>query len=239
MRFHIDSDTLATPRHEHNICTLCAQRETTALECGYDEILLIGYCRYLHFDQIIPEPRWSIGSAVRLGTVATRFVLGISTKWPVDLQDSDQGAGNVKASEMAALEKVGLVHSQSAEAEYTTLSGRPAKAKVLRYELTDEGKKFYREKNVVGLGPNKKALGDICFGQRTVDKVSKTEGPIKMGDKTTATIYYTYRIENLADWANNPDIQKVFPGIVTTINAAGKTTLNQNLTLTDQGWMAK
>jgi hypothetical protein len=167
-----------------------------------------------------------------------QLCLGISTKWPVDLQDSDQRPGNVKASEMAALEKVGLVHSQNTEAEYTTLSGRPAKTKVLRYELTDEGKKFYREKNVVGLGPNKEALGDICFGQQTLDKVSKTEGPIKIGDTTGATIYYTYRIDNLADWANNPEIRKVFPGIVPTINGAGKTTLNQNLTLTDQGWKA-
>ena len=167
-----------------------------------------------------------------------QLCLGISTKWPVDLQDSDQRPGNVKASEMAALEKIGLVHSQNTEAEYTTLSGRTAKAKVLRYELTDEGKKFYREKDVVGLGPNKESLGDICFGQQTLDKISKTEGPVKIGDTTGATIYYTYRIDSLADWANNPDIQKVFPGIVPTINGAGKTTLNQNLTLTDQGWKA-
>ncbi len=165
--------------------------------------------------------------------------LGISTKWPVDLQDSDQRPGNVKASEMTALEKVGLVHSQNTEAEYTTLSGRTAKAKVLRYELTDEGKKFYREKDVVGLGPNKEALGDICFGQQVLDKVSKTEGPDKIGDTTGATIYYTYRIDNLADWASNPDIQKVFPGIVGTLNGAGKTTINQALVLTAQGWIAK
>jgi hypothetical protein len=168
-----------------------------------------------------------------------QLCLGISTKWPVDLQDSDQRAGRVKASEMAALEKVGLVHSQNTEAEYTTLSGRPAKAKVLRYDLTDQGKKFYREKDVVGLSPNKEALGDICFGQQTLDKVSKTEGPNKIGDTTEATIYYTYRIDNLADWANNPDIQKVFPGIVGTLNGAGKTTVNQALVLTAQGWVAK
>lgn len=168
-----------------------------------------------------------------------QLCLGISTKWPVDLQESDQRAGNVKASEMAALERVGLVRSQNAEAEFTTLSGRPATAKVLRYELTDEGKKFYREKDVVGLGPNKEALGDICFGQQTLDKVSKTEGPNKIGDTTGATIYYTYRIDNLADWANNPDIQKVFPGIIGTLNGAGKTTINQALVLTAQGWVAK
>ena len=168
-----------------------------------------------------------------------QLCLGISTKWPVDLQDSDQRSGYVKASEMAALEKVGLVHSQNTEAEYTTLSGRPAKAKVLRYELTDEGRKFYREKDVVGLGPNKEALGDICFGQQALDKVSKTEGPTQFGNTTEATVYYTYRIDNLADWTNNPSIQKVFPGIIGTLNGAGKTTVNQALVLTAQGWVAK
>jgi uncharacterized protein YcfL len=168
-----------------------------------------------------------------------QLCLGISTKWPVDLQASDQQAGNVKGSEMAALEKVGLAHSQNTEAEYTTLSGHPAKAKVLRYELTSEGKKFYGEKDVVGLSPNKEALGDVCFGQQIVDKVSKTEGPIKVGDTTEATIYYTYRIDNLAEWANNPDIQRAFPGIVRTLNGVGKTTVNQALTLTKEGWQAK
>jgi hypothetical protein len=168
-----------------------------------------------------------------------QLCLGISTKWPVDLQDSDQRPGNVKASEMAALEKVGLVHSQNTEAEYTALSGRTAKAEVLRYELTDEGKKFYREKDVVGLGPNKEALGDICFGQQALGSVVKTQGPVAAGDKKQVTLYYTYKIENLAEWAKNPDIERAFPGIVPTINAAGKTTINQNLTLTDQGWVAQ
>ena len=53
------------------------------------------------------------------------------------------------------------------------------------------------------------------------------------------TLYYTYKIENLADWAKNPDVQKTFPGIVSTINGAGKTQINQNLVLTDQGWEVK
>lgn len=169
-----------------------------------------------------------------------QLCLGIATKWPVDLQDSDRGPGIVRGSEMAALEKIGLVRSHEAETEFTPLSGsRPVKAKVLRYELTDDGKKFYREKDVVGLGPNKEALGDICFGQQTLDKVIKTEGPIKIGDTTGATIYYTYRIENLADWANNQEIQKVFPGIIVTLKGAGKTIVSQALVLTAQGWVAK
>ena len=169
-----------------------------------------------------------------------QLCLGIATKWPVDLQDSDRGPGSVKGSEMAALEKIGLVRSQETETEVTPLSGaRSVKVKVLRYELTDDGKKFYQEKEAPGLIGQKESRGDICFGQQALDTVIKTEGPITVGDKKEMTLYYTYKIENLADWAKNSDIQKTFPGIISTINGAGKTQLNQNLILTDQGWEAK
>jgi len=141
---------------------------------------------------------------------------------------------------MAALEKAGLVRSHEAETEITPLSGaHPVKSKVLRYELTDDGKKFYQEKEVPGLIGEKESRGDICFGQQALDTVVRTEGPVAVGDKKEMTLYYTYKIENLADWAKSPDVQNVFPGIVSTINGAGKTTLNQNLILTDHGWEAK
>jgi hypothetical protein len=169
-----------------------------------------------------------------------QLCLGLAAKWPVDLQDSDRGPGMVRGSQMAALEKVGLVQSHEAETKITPLSGaRPVKVKVLRYELTDAGKKFYQEKEAAGLIGEKESRGDICFGQQALDTVIKTEGPITVGDKKEMTLYYTYKIENLADWAKNPDVQETFPGIVSTINGAGKTQLNQNLILTDQGWEAK
>ena len=169
-----------------------------------------------------------------------QLCLGIATKWPVDLQDSDRGPGMVRGSQMAALEKVGLVQSHETETEITPLSGaRPVKVKVLRYELTDDGKKFYQEKEAPGLIGQKESRGDICFGQQALDTVVRTEGPVAVGDKKEMTLYYTYKIENLADWAKSPDVQSTFPGIVSTINGAGKTTLNQNLILTDHGWETK
>lgn len=104
---------------------------------------------------------------------------------------------------------------------------------------TEEGKKFYREKEGLGLVSKKVVRGDICFGQQARDKIVKSEEPIVVGDKKELTLYYTYKIENLAEWAKNPDIQRAFPRIVPTINGAGKTILNQALTLTSQGWEAQ
>jgi hypothetical protein len=169
-----------------------------------------------------------------------QLCLGIPSAWPVDLNEAERRSGMGTAAEMAALEKVGLVRSHEAETEYMPpLSSRPVKTKVLRYELTDNGKTFYREKDRLGLAGNKQVQGDLCYGQQALDKIVNRQGPTAVGDSKEATVIYTYRIENLAEWAKNPDIQRVFPGIVSTIDGAGKTQMNQALTLTNQGWQAK
>ena len=166
--------------------------------------------------------------------------LGIPSTWPVDLNEAERRGGMGTAAEMAALEKVGLVRSHEAETEYMPpLSSRPVKTKVLRYELTDNGKTFYREKDRLGLAGNKQVQGDLCYGQQALDKIVNWQGPTAAGDSKEVTVFYTYRIENLSDWAKNADIQRVFPGIVSTIDGAGKTQMNQALTLTNQGWQAK
>jgi hypothetical protein len=163
--------------------------------------------------------------------------LGIPSIWPVDLNEAERRNGMGRAAEMAALERAGLVRSHETEAEYTPpLSSRPVKTKVLRYELTDNGKTFYREKNRSGLSGNKEVLGDLCYGQQSLDKIVKWDGPTAVGDSKEASVFYTYKIENLAEWAKNPDIQRVFPGIVSTIDGAGKTQMNQAVTLTTEGW---
>jgi hypothetical protein len=169
-----------------------------------------------------------------------QLCLGIPSAWPVDVNEAERRSGMGTAAEMAALEKAGLVRSHETETEYMPpLSSRPVKTKVLRYELTDNGKTFYREKDLVGLAGNKQVQGDLCYGQQALDKIVNSQGPTAAGDSKEVTVFYTYRIENLAEWANSPDIQRVFPGIVSTIDGAGKTQMNRALTLTSQGWEAK
>src|SRR6202451_1483362 len=76
-----------------------------------------------------------------------QLCLGIPSAWPVDLNDAERRGGMGTAAAMVALEKAGLVRSQETETEYTPpLSTRPVKARVLQYELTEDGKKLYREK---------------------------------------------------------------------------------------------
>jgi hypothetical protein len=169
-----------------------------------------------------------------------QLCLGIPSTWPVDLNEAERRGGMGTAAEMVALEKAGLVRSHEAETEYTPpLSTRPVRAKILRYELTDNGKTFYREKDRLGLGGNKQVQGDLCYGQQALDKIVKWEGLTPAGDSKEVSVFYTYKIENLADWATSPDVQTVFPGIVSTIDGARKTAMNQALTLTNQGWQVR
>lgn len=169
-----------------------------------------------------------------------QLCLGIPSAWPVDVNEAERRSGMGTAAEMAALEKAGLVRSHETETEYMPpLSSRPVKTKVLRYELTENGKTFYREKDRLGLGGSKQVQGDLCYGQQVLNKIVRWDGPTAAGDSKEVSVLYTYRIENLAEWAQNPDIQRVFPGIVSTIDGAGKTQMNHALTLTNQGWEAK
>jgi hypothetical protein len=105
--------------------------------------------------------------------------------------------------------------------------------------LTDDGKKFYRARKTIALSGTNDTQGDLCYGQQVLDKIVKWEGPTPMGDSRETSVFYTYKIDNLASWARNPDIQRVFPGVASTINGAGTIQLNQALTLTSQGWKAK
>ena len=88
---------------------------------------------------------------------------------------------------------------------------RPVKTKVLRYELTDNGKTSYREKDRLGLAGNKQVQGDLCYGQQALDKIVNSQGPTAAGDSKEVTVFYTYRIENLAEWAKSPAFREFFP----------------------------
>jgi hypothetical protein len=172
-----------------------------------------------------------------------QLCLGTPWTWPVVLLESERRSGMAPAAEMDALEKEGLVRSHEMETEYAPPLGRPFKARVVQYELTDNGKKFYQEKPFQSLGgtnilwlDGKPHRGDFCFGKQALDKIIKWEGPNAADDPPKVSILYTYKIENLAEWAKNADVQRVFPGIVSTIDGAGKTAMNQALTLTSRGW---
>ena len=79
-------------------------------------------------------------------------------------------------------------------------------------------------------------LTDLCWGKRVLDKVVKWDAPMKLGDWQETHVTYTFKIENLAEWAKNPEVQEAFPSIKKTIE--GDKELGLNVHLTSEGWEA-
>lgn len=172
--------------------------------------------------------------------------LGLN-KFPIDLNKIEQRMNNSpfsKAKRMEALEKNGLASGEQITIDSIGWNGKPtgSKVDVKRYQLTEKGKKFYREKEVESIslgGPKTVMKGDLCFGQLALDKVVKWEGPMKFGDYQEAQIFYTYKINGLAEWANNSDMQASFSSVEHYVNGAKTKQDSHPVKLTNLGWEAR
>jgi hypothetical protein len=59
----------------------------------------------------------------------------------------------------------------------------------------------------------------MCFGDMRVDKVRRWDAQADQG----FTVFYTYRLENVAPWATVPSVMQAMPKLAIWINGAQKT----------------
>ena len=57
-----------------------------------------------------------------------------------------------------------------------------------------------------------------------------------MGAGSQSEVTYTYKVANLAPWAERPDVQREFGDVRTTIGGISKSNEIAGLQLTNQGW---
>lgn len=162
-----------------------------------------------------------------------RTCTSIGRQFPVDVSGSMEKDQYGTGPQMAALEQAGLVHSTSTVAAAAGgILGSGALRPVKRYEVTDEGKKYFQDMpGVFG------QTGSFCYGEKTVDSIVKRTEPMTMGSYSQTEVTYTYKIVDLAPWAERPDIQRVFGDIRTTLAGASKVNEIAGVQLTDQGWI--
>ncbi|MGO1541437.1 MAG: hypothetical protein ACTHZI_01490 [Luteimonas sp.] len=168
--------------------------------------------------------------------------------WPVELNESQRKmaeslGGTGRAARLEALLSRGLVASETMDKPELSLLGQQTGrvSKVTRYELTDEGRRFFRESRSRGgfSKPNEgEVRGELCYGNKALDKVVKWEGPMKLGDYQGADVKYLYKIEDLAEWAQSDDIQNAFPVVKESISGAGSKLQSHGVQLTNLGWEA-
>lgn len=160
--------------------------------------------------------------------------VSIGQTFPIDVTESEQNDQYGIAPEMAALEQAGLVHGSNTMAVINGMMGAlgPTPPQpVKRYELTDEGEKYFRQ--TPGIFEKN---GEFCYGEEVVDSIVKWTEPMTTGPSSQSEVTYTYKLVNLAAWAEQPGMQRASPDIRTTIGGASKTDRIAGLQLTNKGW---
>ena len=176
--------------------------------------------------------------------------LCISTnRWPVDLTETDFRLKSFSINQMTALEAVGLAKGEDTEIDVMSYNNKPTgrTTKIKRYTLTDAAKPFMQERDTKDVdvaffdskAEKAKRQIDLCWGKKALDKIVKWEGQMKLGDYQEATVTYTYKVNNLADWAKKPEIQVAFPAVKNFLDGVGKKETKHGVKLTSLGWEAR
>jgi hypothetical protein len=151
----------------------------------------------------------------------------IGSQFPVDIPRSQQSSIDAKLS---ALQHAGLVSEMDTTAVVhglmDALRGPSPPQQVHHYVLIAEGQKYIQQ-----LSSAVTPISGFCYGQETVDSISHWT----IGSQSEAEVSYTYRIVNLAEWAQRPEVQQAFPDIQATLGGASKTEQIVGLRLTDRG----
>ncbi len=159
----------------------------------------------------------------------------IGHQFPVDVSRSEQREQYGIGPKLAALEQADLVQVIETTAVIhgmlDPLRGSTPPQSVKRYELTEDGKRYFQ---LIPGTPGRSS--GFCYGQKRVDAIVKWTEPIEGGASSRAEITYTYKIDDVATWAQRPDVQRAFSDIRTTVNGASKTTEIAGLQLTSNGW---
>lgn len=159
----------------------------------------------------------------------------ISRQFPIDILRSEQNEQYGIGPKLAVLEQAGLVHGTATTAVVhgmlDPLRGSTPPQPVKRYELTANGKKYFQQ--IAGTFGQ---TDGFCYGQKSVDAIVKWTEPVTVDSSSQTHVTYTYKIADLAPWAKDPDVQREFGDIRTTVNGISKLNEIAGLQFTNQGW---
>lgn len=164
-----------------------------------------------------------------------KVCISFDEQFPIDVPRSAPTDETSTAAKMAALQQANLVRETDTIAVVhgmlDALRGPTPPQPVRRYDLTAEGRRDLQQvPGTFGETPG------FCYGQKTVASIIRWTTP-QMSSPTQAEATYTYRIVNLAEWAQRTDVQQAFPDVKTTLQGASKVNRVVGLQLTNKGWL--
>lgn len=143
-----------------------------------------------------------------IGDVAWRFPADLRSEY--DRQREPHHAAMMERLER--LEQLGLVRSAPVP---NAAWGRP-----LRYELTEAGQQVYREVPAGRMDPRKPA-GSFCYGVAVVDSLVRYTEPAEGAGQVQTEVTYTSRVADVAPWARDPDLRRLYPEIERELGEGG------------------
>jgi hypothetical protein len=156
-------------------------------------------------------------------------------EFPIDIPRSRPKGDYGLDPQLAALQAAGLVSEADTTAVVhgmlDAVRGTTPPQPIRRYQLTTEGQTYFRE---VPAAFGK--TGGFCYGQKSVDSVVNWSEPVTADGRSRSELTYTYKIMNLADWAERSDIQQSFPDIRAAVTGVSKVNQTIGLQLTNDGW---
>ncbi|MDR5857812.1 hypothetical protein P9239_03175 [Caballeronia sp. LZ062] len=148
-------------------------------------------------------------------------------------RDLNEYSAAALREQLAALEKSGLVARAAAAA-----SNASARQDGIAYSLTGEGQKYAVETVRQAGDPNATAdsrVSMICYAHVKLDKVTAWTEPDPATHRSEVT--YTYKLDNVAPWADDRDIKRAFSDLTAADREAGETKLHVTLEQRQDGWV--
>ncbi len=159
----------------------------------------------------------------------------LNCQFPRDVPKREQKEQYGIGPKLAALEQAGMLRGSDTTAVVhrmlDALQGPTPPQPVKHYELTVEGGKYFQELSG-GFG---RTTG-LCYGRKQVDSIVKWTEPMTMGAYSQTEVTYTYKIADLAAWAERPEIQHKFSDIQAEIAGQSKADQIAGLRLSNKGW---
>jgi hypothetical protein len=154
--------------------------------------------------------------------------------WPIDLTEAEAGAHSRHAVQLPVFEKLGLARSSIVS---VPRSAENPDGALKRYELTGEGRKYYRAHAYTGR--DRVAHGnDFCVARLSLGRVENWRLDARDAQHPSAAVGYTYRIDP-APWLADADARRVLPMVDKVIQgAAGGLQMHQGFTRDATGWVA-
>jgi hypothetical protein len=168
----------------------------------------------------------AVGPGINLGANTQSYPQPVSFVQPgfMMTQEAAKAANDRAMAPYEALVKAGLLSSKDADVPVFANSTNKVKGRI--YDLTPEGQKYL-------IDPKR---NDFCAAHLAVDEVTEFTEPGNALGVTVSMAKFTYGATDIAPWATNPDVQKVFSDLNKELGHGQQGTAEMDLT--NNGWVA-